>query len=55
MMIAADFGIPPWQLDDAPAEWIDRWLADNQAAMEAEPTTIASPSVGTGKRVTRVI
>ena len=58
MMMAADFHIPPWELGDrAPAEWVDRWLADNEARGDAEPTKVGGSSTtqGTGKRVTRVI
>lgn len=38
--MAAEWGLPPWQVEEAPAVWVDRWVTlrvarNNQAQIES--------------------
>ena len=46
LLIAEDGGIPPWEVEDAPAIWIDRWLALKEARQDESKRGPASTEDG---------
>lgn len=39
LRIAEEWGLPPWEVDEAPALWIDRWLALKEAEANHQKAT----------------
>lgn len=41
LALAKEWGMPPWRIiEEAPALWVDRWAAVEEARASAEPQTI---------------